>query len=154
MILLTVLKKPQWTVLAGNKTYSPTLLRETCLSVSQHFLLCMDNEETHLSLHWLQKEMPFSLDGGPVSLPLGRLTMTKFFSFPFDQRVATFCFCLSTCNNSSGGHFLAPYSGLGGDATGLLFLVSSGLVGAAVELLFLFLQHYMSMLPSLDSSFG
>ncbi len=80
------------------------------------------------SSHCLQKEMPFSLDGGPVSWPLGRLTTTTFLSFPLDKRVLIFCFDFSTSTNSSGGCFLAPSSGLGG---------SSDVVVAAVELFFL-----------------
>jgi hypothetical protein len=50
----------------------------------------------------------------PCLLPLGRSTMTTLFAFHLDQRVVTFCFGFSSSTNSSGGHFLAPSSGLGG----------------------------------------
>jgi hypothetical protein len=72
--------------------------------------------------------MPFSLDGGPVSLPLRSLATTTFLAFSLYQRVVTFCFSFSSSINSSGGHFYVPSSGLGG---------SSDLVVAAVELWFL-----------------
>jgi hypothetical protein len=88
----------------------------------------VDKEEMQFSSHCLQKDMPFSLDGGPVSLPLGRLTTTTLLAFPLDQKVVTFHFGFSTSTNSSGGGFLAPSSGLG---------ESSDVKVAALELFFL-----------------
>ncbi len=114
--------------MAGNTTYSPMLFSGTCVSLSQQLLRGVDEEEMQLTLHCLQKDTPFSLDGGPVSLLLGRSTTTTLFAFPLDQRVVTFCFSFSSSTNSSGGHFLAPSSGLGGssdvevDALELFFL--------------------------------
>ncbi len=80
------------------------------------------------SLHCLRKDMPFLLDGGPVSLPLGKSSMTTLFAFPLDQREVTFHFGVSTPTNSSGGRFLATSSGLGG---------FSDVEVAALELFFL-----------------
>jgi hypothetical protein len=72
--------------------------------------------------------MPFSLGGGPVSLPVRASTMTTLLSFPLCQGVVTFPFGFSNATNSSGGRFLAPSSGLGG---------SSDVEVAALEVFFL-----------------
>jgi hypothetical protein len=90
----------------------------------------VDKEEMQFSLHYLQKNTPFSFDGGRASLPLGSSTMTTtLLCFPLDQRVVTIHFEFSAPTNSSGGHFLAPSSGLGG---------SSDVEIAALELFFLY----------------
>ncbi len=127
-ILFTALKNPWWTVLTGNTTYSPTLFSDTCVSLSQLRLCGVDKEEMQLTLHCLWKDTPFSLDGGLVSLPLGRSTTTTLVAFPLDQRVVTFHFGFSYSINSSDGHFLALSPGLGG---------SSDVEVAALELFFL-----------------
>jgi hypothetical protein len=89
----------------------------------------VDEDKMQFSLHCLQKDTPFSLNGGLVSWLLGRLTMTIFFSFPLDQRVVTFHFGFSTStSNLSGVCFLVPSSGLGD---------SSDVEVAAIELFFL-----------------
>ncbi len=64
-------KSSQWTVLAGNTTYSPMLFSDTCVFLSQQGLHGVDEGQMHLTLHSLQKDTPFSLGGGPVSLPVG-----------------------------------------------------------------------------------
>jgi hypothetical protein len=78
-------------------------------------------------LHILQKDTPFLLGGGPVSLPVGTSEMTTLLGFPLCQRVMTFPFCFSNATNCSGGHFLPPASGLGG---------SSDMEVAALEVFF------------------
>jgi hypothetical protein len=138
MFLLTALKKTQWTLLAGNATYSPSLFRDTCVSLSQHILQGVDKEEMQFLSHCLQKDTSFLLDGGPVSLSLGRSTTTTILAFPIDQKVVTFC--LGSFINSSGGHFLVPSSGLGGSsdvevAVGELFFLDPAILDFTVALL-------------------
>jgi hypothetical protein len=111
-ILFTALRNPQWTVSAGNTTYSPTLLSDTCVSLSQHRLHGADKGQRHCTPHRLQKDTPFSLGGGPVSLPVGTSETTTLLGFPLCQKVVTFLFCFSNATNCSGGHFLPPDSGL------------------------------------------
>jgi hypothetical protein len=115
-ILFTALKNPRWTVSAGNTTYSPTFLSDMCVSLSQYRLRGADKGRRHCTLHCLQKDMPFVLGGGPVSLPAVTSETTTLLGFPLCQRVVTFPFCFSNATNCSGGHFLPPDSGLGGSS--------------------------------------
>jgi hypothetical protein len=126
-ILFTAMKKTQWTVSAGNTTYPPTLLSDTCVSTSQHSLRGVDEGRRHCALHCLRKDTWFLLGGGPVTLPVGTSETTTLFGFPHCQRVVTFPFCFSNTTNSSGGHFLPSDSGLGG---------SSDVEAAALEVFF------------------
>ncbi len=104
-IVFTTLKNPWWTVSAGNMTYSPTLLSDTCVSLSQHRLRGADKGQRHCTPHCLQKDTPFLLGGGPVSLPVGTSETTTLLGFPLCQRVVAFPFCFSNATNCSGGHF-------------------------------------------------
>ncbi len=115
-ILFTALKKTWWTVSAGNTTYSPTLLSDTCVSISQHSLRGVEEGQRHCALHCLQKDTPFPLGGGPVSLPVGTSETTTLLGFPRCQRVVTFPFCFSNATNCSGGHFLPSDSGMQGSS--------------------------------------
>ncbi len=89
------------------------LLGDTCVSLSQHRLCGADKGQRHCTLHCLQKDTPFLLGGGPVSLPVGTSKTITILGFPFCQRVVTFPFCFADATNCSGGHFLPPASGLG-----------------------------------------
>ncbi len=115
-ILFTALKNSQWTVSAGKITYSPTLLSETCVSLSQHGLHGADEGRMHCALHCLQKDTPFSLGGGPVSLPVVTSATTTLLGFPLCQRVVTVPFYCSNATNCSGGCFLSTDSGVGGSS--------------------------------------
>ncbi len=128
MILFTAMKKPWWIVWAGNTTYSPMLLSDTCVSISQHRFRGVDKGWRYCTLHCLQKDTPLLLGGGPVSLPVGMSTMTALLGFSLCQRVVTFLFGFSDSTSSSGVQFLPPASGLGG---------SSDVEVAALELFFL-----------------
>jgi hypothetical protein len=90
------------------------LLSDTCVSLSQHRLRGADKGQKHCTLHCLQKDTPFLLGGGPVSLPVGTSEMTTLLGFPLCQRVVTFPFCFSNTINSLDGHFLPPASELVG----------------------------------------
>jgi hypothetical protein len=126
-ILFTALKNPQWMVSVGKTTYSPTLLSNTCVSLSQHGLCGADEGQMHCAPHCSRKDTPFSLGGGPVSLPVGTSVMTTLLGFPLCQRVVTVPFCCSNATNCSGGCFLPTDYGMGG---------SSDVEGAALEVFF------------------
>ncbi len=81
MILFTTLKNPWWTVSAGNTTYLPMLLSDTCVSLSQYRLSGVDKGQRHCTPHCLRKDTPFSLGGGPVSLPVGTSETTHSLRF-------------------------------------------------------------------------
>jgi hypothetical protein len=104
-IMFTALKKSQWIVSVGNTTYSPTLLSDTCVSLSQHRLTGADKGQRHCTLYILRKKTPILLGGGPVSLPVERSETTNLLGFPLCQRVATFPFCFSNATYCSGGYF-------------------------------------------------
>jgi hypothetical protein len=101
-------------VLAGKTTYSPTLLSDTCVSLSQHGLRGAEEGQMHCAPHCLRKDMPFLLGGGPVSLPVGTSAKTTLLGFPLCQRVVTVSFGCSNATNCSGGYFLPTDSGMGG----------------------------------------
>ncbi len=128
MILFTALKNPWCIVWAGNTTCSPTFLSDTYVSLSQHRLRGADKGQRHCTLHWLQKDTPFLLTVGLVSLPVWASETTTHLGFPLCQRVMTFPFSFSNATNSSDGRFLLPASGLGG---------CSDVEFAALELFFL-----------------
>jgi hypothetical protein len=92
------------------------LLSDTCASLSQHGFHGADKGQTHCAPHCLQKDMPFLLGGGPVSLPVGTSATTTLLGFPLCQRVVTVPFCCSNATNCSGGCFLPTDSGMGGSS--------------------------------------
>jgi hypothetical protein len=114
-------------VSAGKTTYSPTLLSDTCVSLSQHGLRGADEGRMHCASHCLRKDTRFLLGGGLVSLPVGTSVTTTLLGFPFCQRVVTVPFCCSNATNYSGWCFLPTDSGMGG---------SSDVEGAALEVFF------------------
>jgi hypothetical protein len=79
----------------------------------QHNLHGLDEGQMHCTSHCLQNDTPFSLGGGPVSLPVGTSEKTTLLGSPLCQRVVTFPFCFSSATNCLGGYFLPPESGLG-----------------------------------------
>jgi hypothetical protein len=127
MILFTALKNPQWMVSAKNTTYSPMLLSDTYVSLSQHGLSGVDKGQRHCTPHCLRKDTPVLLGGCPVALPVGTSVTTALLGFTLHQRVVTFPFCCSNATNCSSGCFLPPDSGLGG---------SSDVEVAALEVIF------------------
>ncbi len=144
-ILFTALENPQWMVKAGKTTYSPMFLSGTCVSPSQHSLCGADEGQMHCAPHCLQKDTPFLLGGGPVSLPVGTSATTTLLGFPLCQRVVTVPFCCSNATDCSGGCFLPTDSEMGG---------SSDVEVAALDVFFFDPATLVLSLPSLDSSFA
>jgi hypothetical protein len=114
-------------VSAGKTTYSPMLLSDTSVSLSQHGLRGADEGQMHCALHCFRKDTPFLVDGGPVSLPVGTSVTTTLLGLHLGQRVVTVPFCFSNATNCSGGCFLPTDSGMGG---------SSDVEGGALEVFF------------------